>query len=341
MEIKVSIIIPIYNVKLYLDKCIQSALNQTFHEYEIILINDGSTDSSGEIARKYWEIHKEIIILINQENKGLGGARNTGIIHARGEYLFFMDSDDFIESNAVELVYQKAKKEKADLVIFDGWFLEENGEKSYLHGCLEKREEWHYEQNKELLFENPSTWNKLYHRNLFLNHNIFFPEKVWFEDLRTTPKIYTVAKKIVYLQSPLYYYLQRNTSIMHSKECEKYLQILDAVDDVVAYYKEKDLYQAFEKHLEYLAVYNSFFFAGIKVNKINYKSPVQTKLVCYMKEKFPYYKRNPYRNKFSMKAFLIQYFLEQGHYKILRICFSVSAFLKRFKIKKKQPFLVI
>lgn len=333
-EKKISVIIPIYNVEKYLERCIESALNQTFKAYEIILVNDGSTDSSGKIAREYQQKNQEKVLLIEQKNKGLGGARNTGMQYSSGEYFFFLDSDDFIELNTLEVLYYKAIEEKADLVIFDGWFVGEDGQEDYLHGCLKKQKYWDLKNNPELLFENPSTWNKLYHRNLFKQSNIIFPEKVWFEDLRTTSKIYTVAKRIVYVPKPFYHYLQRQSSIMHSKDCKKYLQILEAVDDIIEYYKCKGIYPYYEKAIEYLAVYNSFFFAGIKVNKIDWKSQVQSELMAYMKETFPEYKKNPYAKNFSIKMKMIQYLLESGKYGVLRGCFYISRQLRKIGRKK-------
>lgn len=328
-DIKVSLIIPIYNVEKYLDRCIQSALKQTFKEYEIVLVNDGSTDKSTQITRKYYFENKDTITLVEQENKGLGSARNAGIMKGSGEYFFFLDSDDYIEPNTLDFLYKNAIEEKADLLIFDGWFVGEDGEKEYLNGCLKKKKYWSLKENPELLFENPSTWNKLYHRDLFLENNIMFPERAWFEDLRTTSKIYTVAKNIVYIQKPFYYYLQRKTSIMHSIQCDKYLQILDAIDDIILYYKEEGIYENYEKAIEYLAVYSSFFFVGIKINKIDWRSPVQSKLMLYMRKTFPEYKKNPYAKNLRVKTKLIKYFFENEHYRILRTCFEISGFLKK------------
>ena len=123
----VSVIIPVYNVEKYIEKCVTSVLEQTFDDFEIIVVIDGSTDGSEAKARKLQEENPGKIIIINQENKGLGGARNTGIINARGEYLLFVDSDDYIEKNLLADATKIIKSENSDVVIFDFDYVDESG----------------------------------------------------------------------------------------------------------------------------------------------------------------------------------------------------------------------
>lgn len=118
-NIKVSIIIPIYNVEKYLRQCLDSAVNQTLSNIEIILINDGSTDNSSCIAREY-SLNYSFIKLIEQKNSGQSIARNKGIDAANGKYIYFLDSDDYIEINAIENLYKEAERNNLDLVLFEG-----------------------------------------------------------------------------------------------------------------------------------------------------------------------------------------------------------------------------
>ena len=123
----VSVIIPVYNVEKYIEKCVTSVLEQTFDDFEIIVVIDGSTDGSEAKARKLQEENPGKIIIINQENKGLGGARNTGIINARGEYLLFVDSDDYIEKELLADATKIIESENSDIVFFDFNYVDENG----------------------------------------------------------------------------------------------------------------------------------------------------------------------------------------------------------------------
>ncbi|MDD6798686.1 MAG: glycosyltransferase [Clostridia bacterium] len=116
---KISVIVPIYNVENYLRECLDSVLAQTFSDWEMILVDDGSTDGSGKIADEYADLDERISV-IHQENAGLSAARNTGIDAARGEYLYFLDSDDYILENALDIMYNSARKNHLDLVIFNG-----------------------------------------------------------------------------------------------------------------------------------------------------------------------------------------------------------------------------
>lgn len=167
MNAKVSIIIPIYNVKKYVSKCIDSAINQDFADYGIILVDDGSTDGSGEIADNYGEKYPEKIVVIHQENKGLGGARNTGgIENARGMYLLFLDSDDFIEKDTLSSLYTIAEKQEADLVMFQMRTVNEEGRTIRISKNQFPEDVMCLENNRKLLFGQISAWSKLYSKNL-------------------------------------------------------------------------------------------------------------------------------------------------------------------------------
>lgn len=337
---KISVIVPVYNVEPYLERCIQSILAQDFEEYEIVLVNDGTEDDSGKIAEDFARQYPEKIVYIKQENKGLGGARNTGILHAKGEYLLFVDSDDYIVPDTLQKVYRKMVEEQADLLLFDYYRISEQYEVlSRNYGCFGKVDTFTLETYPGVLFDNPSTWNKMYHRSLFVDYGIAFPDKVWYEDLRTTAKIYTKARKIVYFREPFYCYYQRESSIMHTKDCTKYLQIIEAMEDLLQYFKKEGMHDKFETELEFLAVYHLLFFAVVQVNKIDSGSIVQKKLREYVTEKFPCYKKNVYYQlKFSKKEKMILHLIGKGWFRLLRVCFDTSKFIKcmRGKILKKR-----
>lgn len=238
----------------------------------------------------------------------------------------FVDSDDYIAPNMLQVAYDKILSERADLLIFDFYLVSESYEVlNEKRGCTGEKIEFTLESYPEILFDCPCTWNKLYHKSLFTKNKITFPNKVWYEDLRTSTKIYTKAKKIVYLKEPLYYYYQRKSSIMHTKEYTKYLQIIDAMEDVIHYYQEQGLYKKYYNELEYLTVYQILFFYVIHINKENDKSEVQHQLTDYVIKKFPKYFKNPYyRVCFGKKERLILFFIRKSQFKLLRKCFDIK-----------------
>lgn len=168
---KVSVIVPIYNVEKYIKKCLNSLVNQTLQEIQIILVNDGSKDKSGEIAKEYAQMYKNKILYLEKENGGLSDARNYGIPYAEGEYIAFIDSDDYIDENAYEEMYDKAKKENSDYVECD--FIWEYPNKNKIDRYKE------YTDLKEM-FKNVRVvaWNKLIKKRNYFKKQFIFSERI-------------------------------------------------------------------------------------------------------------------------------------------------------------------
>ena len=203
---KVSVIIPVYNVENYLRKCLDSLVNQTLKDIEIIVVNDGTTDNSQEIINEYVKKYPKKVVSIIQENGGQGAARNTGLLHAKGEYIGYVDSDDYVEENMYEELYKKAKEEDSDIVICGNNVVKENYE-------LFSKED----VDKEFLLGKMAVWNKIYKKNIIVDNKIQFRSKVWYEDLDFTMKVYFSSKKISYIDKALYNYLLREGSTMNNK----------------------------------------------------------------------------------------------------------------------------
>ncbi len=200
----ISVIVPIFNVEAYLPKCLDSLAAQTFTDVEFILIDDGSTDRSGEIADQYSDTRFRVF---HTANRGLSAARNYGIERSHGEWLMFVDSDDWVEPTYCEIPYKAAVSNDADLVIFQAYGMKNgkvrNGKNAALTGIV----------NTEDALKNCGTavWNKLYKRTLF--DVIRFPEDMIFEDIAVTHKIVLQARRIVILPDVLYYYVYRKGSL--------------------------------------------------------------------------------------------------------------------------------
>lgn len=254
--VKTSVIIPIYNTQNYLDECIQSVLNQTQREIEIILVDDGSTDGSRSIIEKYKKKYNNIIA-IYQSNQKLGIARNNGIKAAKGKYIYFLDSDDYIAKNLLKECYDECELRKLDFLCFDSEsFIEtEKGEKIFLEGydrenvgisdeVLSGKEYWYrYYDKGGIIPCAPFIYIK---REFFLNNNLMFQPGVFYEDNDWIVRMYICADRVGYLPQKFYFYRRhRKDSIMSSKYTLEHLNSC-----VVIIWKLLDMYQKVDKSIE-------------------------------------------------------------------------------------------
>ncbi len=219
---KVSIIVPVYNVSNYVSKCVESIIAQTYSNIEILLVDDGSTDNSPKICDELGEKDSRIKVY-HKQNGGLSDARNFGIAKSSGDYLFFVDSDDFIESETIEVMLNAIIDNKADISICNRFIIFDSGKK-YIKFKQEK--DCYKMNNIEAIFEmnnfekfDMSATCKLFKKNLF--ENIMFPVGKISEDFFIMYKILDNANCVVSLSRPLYYYYQRDGSISKSKKLNK------------------------------------------------------------------------------------------------------------------------
>lgn len=250
-NIKVSIIVPIYNVEKYLEECLETLVNQTLQEIEIILVIDGSTDGSEIIARKYADRYDNIRMIV-QENQGLSGARNTGLRAAQGKYVYFVDSDDYISLNAMELLYHTAEEKNAEVVLFDAdVFLDRIDKFDYTH-----MENVFYYDRPDLYKEvmtGQKMFCKMYENNdyrasaclLFVNRELLIIEKLEFhkgiihEDELFTFQLLFEASRVIHLNEKLFHRRLRNDSIMTNSKNRKHFEgCYVVVDSIMLKYKE-------------------------------------------------------------------------------------------------------
>lgn len=240
---KVSVIVPIYNVEKYLEKCINSLLSQTLEDIQIILVNDGSKDNSGNIAKEYEQNNKDRVIYVEKENGGLSDARNYGLKYATGDFIAFLDSDDYIEKNAYEEMYNKAIEENADYVECD--FIWEFPNK------IRVDKQYPYKNKKEMLsFVRVVAWNKLIKRQLIIDNNLEFPKGLRYEDVEFTYKLIPFINKFTYVDKPFIHYVQREGSIANVQN-ERTAEIFTVLDNVIEFYKKNNIYEKYRDELEY------------------------------------------------------------------------------------------
>ena len=293
---KVSIIVPVYNTSEYLKNCIDSLLAQTLNEIEIIAVNDGSTDNSFQILKEYQALHPNKVYVYNTENKGVSHARNFGVTKSSGQYLWFVDSDDCVEPNACEELYNKATKDDNDLVLFSRYDVNaESGEKI---GNLTA----HYNQNfkvsekpYELLKLSPFPWNKFIKKELF--EGIEFPDKIRFEDLPVSFILATKAKSIGVINDFFYNYSVQVGFL--SKFTESTIDISKAIDFLINNLKERDCFDLYKNEIEYITV-RHFFYRFEQLLTVYGEESFELKvklintLFDYLEEHFPNFRKNKY-----------------------------------------------
>ena len=233
-KLKLSIIVPVYNVLPYIRKCIDSLLAQTIGDFEIILIDDGSTDGTADVLREYADKYPEIIQLKRVENGGQGRARNIGIEMAQGEFLGFIDSDDWIDPEMYKKLYNKSKVSGADVVVCEWLAVHPDGKEELLPACVQ--DYW--------LSSAGSASNKIFRRELVGDTK--FPSGLWYEDFYFSTMLMLKANAIEYVLEPLYMYRQSPASTMRNNNSAKNLDLLVILDMLREYMLENGFRDEFE-----------------------------------------------------------------------------------------------
>ena len=307
---KISVIVPVYNVEAYLEKCVRSVLAQTCPHWELLLVDDGSTDHSGAMCNALAQTDPRIRV-IHQKNQGLGGARNTGIGAAAGEWLAFLDSDDWLEPKALEQALSTAEKTGADLVVQAFRTVDESGRQlAVFTENLPKEQPLTLDRCRELLFIAPCAWAKLYKAKLF--QELRYPPRVWYEDLRTTLKLLPTGTVAAVSDDVAVNYLQRQGSIMSNMNLSRNREILEAMDDLIGWYRARGFFDAYRDELAYLAVYHVLVTACVRVLRADQRHPLLKEFSRYVKDSFPDYKHNPYLPLLGKKRRLVLALLEMG-----------------------------
>lgn len=238
---KVSVIIPVYNTKNYIQKCLDSILNQTLEEIEILVVDDGSTDSSDKIIKEYAQKYPEKIKAFFKENGGQAQARNLALLHATGEYLGFVDSDDWIDADMYLEMYETAVSSGADIVICDT--TDHFPDRDVYH---------HASQFTDKFTVTPSACNKIFRREFI--GDIKFPEGLWYEDFEFTTKALMLTEKISVIPKSFYHCHCREVSTMFNNNSEKNLDMLTVFEHLIEFVKKNSLTEKYSDTLEYLHI---------------------------------------------------------------------------------------
>lgn len=303
---KVSVVVPAYNAENYLEKCVDSLLAQTLEEIEIIVVNDGSKDKTREMLDKYQEQYPDRMKVFHKENGGQSDARNYGIQRATGEYIGFVDSDDWIEKDMYRLMYEKAQEKSYDVVVCDFAEIRDGKAINYTSGVEMDGEGIDY-MKKSMLEIYSSPWNKIYKRELVAEH--LFKHGVWYEDVEFLYRMIPKINSIGVVRQNLYNYLIRKGSVSNTTHVKIYDQ-LENWNGLVAYYKEQGFYEEYKAEIEYCYVryiYALFIKSMASFGKTEFKKAVKD-AVKNVNQTFPDYKNNYYLKHGGLKAFYLRNF---------------------------------
>ena len=319
---KVSIIVPVYNSEKFLKKCIESMINQTYKDIEIIIIDDGSKDNSREIIQEYQNKDSRIKYLY-QKNSGQAVARNNGIKVSIGEFISFLDSDDYIDTEMIEKLYNKAIKENTDIVVCDALKVYDDRPSEILKGLKFEISDI----KKKYIISSAGPWGKLIKKNTITENNLFFKENIIYEDFAVVPAYALFAKKISYIEEPLYLYYQRVGSTMNQESYnKKFEDIFVAYDNLTNIFKDAKQYDDYIEEFKYL--YLEHLLRGASFRFLKYdKYDMLDKVIKY--NTFSNIFGCKYLKLYTSKEIKLMKLLYSKKYKTIRLMYLLKKMLYR------------
>lgn len=302
--VEISVIVPVYKVEKYLNKCVDSILTQSFTDFELILVDDGSPDNCGMICDEYAKKYPRVKV-IHKENGGLSDARNAGLDQMQGKYVFFVDSDDWISSDALETMRSAALRTKAKVVTGNMCYVDEDGNIISKEDSIEEETILKGDEMLTTLLR-PNAWNRLYDASIF--KDLRYPVGKLYEDVFTYHKILSQIDFMTMTGKVSYYYLKRQNSIMNTEYNIRFTDIIDAVYDRASWLdsinqtklaNETKLFvysqvavafahldqndPAHKKRLdEIMHIYKECYPALMKDNNIPFKQKIRMIILCYL-----------------------------------------------------------
>lgn len=290
-DIKVSVVVPMYNVQTYIEQCLDCFVCQTLTSLQVILVDDGSTDQTCQLVKKYVDLYPDRFQLVHKENGGLSDARNFGLQFVRGQYLSFLDSDDFVEPTLYEKLANLMDK-GFDIVVTDIEYYYESPSKRFIMKGLS---DWKTDSiQKQALLSPMFAWNKMYRTSFFLEQNVQYPKGLWYEDIPVTTLLFAKSKSIGYLNEALIHYRQREGSIMSSIQSPRVEEIFTILQMVRAQFQKHQIYELYRDELEYLHIEHLCLYGMFRFIRSPYLSKMKKKVKITMQSFFPNYLKNPY-----------------------------------------------
>ena len=318
--IKVSIVVPVYNVEKYLARCLDTLLDQTLNDIEIIAVNDGSTDNSRNILLEYSKKYEERFRFYDKENGGLSDARNYAVPLCKGEYVGFLDSDDYVELDMYDKMFTLAKQENADVVVCD-YFIEYPKRRKVM------RAEPTTKKEEILCTMLAAAWNKIYRLEWLRDTGVVFPKGLVYEDTEFFSKLIPSINRIAYLQQPMVHYVQRSGSIANAQSEDKIKQMFIIMDNINQFYSDTVVQNSLIEAKNYMCVRVLLGSSMERICRIR-NQKVRNELILetldYLDTNIPNWKKNKYIRSMPglRKYYLLLFSKKTG--KVL------SIFLSRF-----------
>lgn len=305
-------------------------LAQTYKDFEIILVDDESPDRCGEICDTYASKYPGKVRSYHQKNGGSGTARNYGISLAEGEYLIFVDSDDYVSPELLEDLRQAMEKQKAELYVF-GAVVERDGKQiNVLDPDVPTDRVFTVDQYPALFFGVMAPWSRAYHRSLFAAENdIRFAPKVWYQDIRVVSKIFVKAKSIVRIPGRYYHYIHREGSATINKNSGRNVEILYAFDDILGWYRKHGYFEKYKNELEFLVIHHVLLAASVRLLQIDHKHPLLNQFYEYVEKEFPDFRNCSYLPTLDKNKSLIYKLLLKQRYRTILMIFRIKKLLGR------------
>ena len=317
---KISVIVPVYNTGKYLRKCFDSIVNQSYHDFTVIVVNDGSTDNSLEIIKEYDKKYPSLFKIYNIENSGRANARNYGLSRVKTEFFTFIDSDDYIDENTFLNFMQEVDKE-TDVVVCNAVRVINGNENNVLKFYNQKT----IDAGKNLIISHPGPCGKLYRTKIFKDNNLAFPKDVkLYEDLGVIPLVGVYTNKIKYIDKPYYKYVLHHGSALRQEKFNENMHDIFKIMDIL----DEKFPKKYKDELEYLYIEHLLRTASLRY--VEYKEGYEyiKKISDIMHKKYPKYSKNKY--------------FKSVNYKFKIICFvAYNKFIPLLKIlnvihKKRQ-----
>ena len=291
--LKVSVIVPVYNAEKFIKDCLNSIFEQTLKDIEVIVIDDGSTDDTSMILKKYLQNFTNKMKIITKENQGQGKARNIGIELAKGEFVTFVDADDKIESDMLQKMYQEAKKEEADVIICD--YFEIMQEKEIIKKSIPDKSG---DRKRDYIISVAGPCNKLIRTNLLRKNNLRFLETGIYEDLAMIPIVGLYANKIIYLEEPLYkYYIRKGSTMRQNTFNSKLYSIYQVLETLKKSFESSGKLKEYEEELEFIYIQHLLYAANGRFLEYKEGKEQVGKISEIIKSQYPNWRRNKYYKK--------------------------------------------
>ena len=308
--IKISIIIPVYNVEKYVAACLDSIIQNINKAIEIIVVNDGSKDNSEKVIKEYIKKYPEYIKYFKKKNGGLYSARNEGIKHASGEYLMFVDSDDTLEKNAIDKLIDYINKNSFDILVY-----QMNSIRSDIKTKIDSFNKNITNPISRYLVGNPSACNKLIKRSLLTDNKLEFINVLYYEDLMFMPTLVNYTKDIKYMDEALYNYYLRDNSITNKKS---YNKKMDDIFTIVNSLYEK-LNSKYSSEIEFIFIEHLLRNAGIRYLDYEMYDKL-SEIIELMKSKYnKWYKNEYYKKYYTLKQKVMCILIYNKKYKTIKL----------------------